>query len=115
MNTKYKRVRTRFLPETRFEIAPLAGAPFRGASETELERIKERLLARLLAEAESGELYAPLRRAANDAAALAWLTPFPLLFFPALLEEKVVGARLQFERQTVILQRGRKGLRPVSA
>ena len=47
-------------------------------------------------------LNAPLRRAANDAAALAWTTVFPLLVFPVLFEEKTDAAILRVERQARI-------------
>ena len=48
MNTNYKRVPTRFGPETRFEVKPVPPAPFRATQETELERLKNKLLLRLL-------------------------------------------------------------------
>jgi MarR-like DNA-binding transcriptional regulator SgrR of sgrS sRNA len=48
-----------------------------------------------------------LRRAANEAAALAWLTPYPLLLLPELLEEKVAAIRRQAARQADILRRSR--------
>ena len=48
------------------------------------------------------ELNAPLRRAANDAAALAWATVFPLLVFPVLFEEKIEAAVLRLRRQARI-------------
>ena len=47
-----------------------------------------------------------MRRAANEAAALAWLTPFPLLVLPALLDEKAEAARRQAERQQTVTKRG---------
>jgi hypothetical protein len=77
-------------------------APFRATQESEFERLKTRLLDRQLAEAATPELNAPLRRAANEAAALAWNTLFPLLVFPALFEEKTDAALRQLERQARI-------------
>jgi hypothetical protein len=70
--------------------------------ETQFARLKNRLLARQLAEAPALELNAPLRCAANEAAALAWVTPYPLLVFPALFEEKTRAALRQAERQARI-------------
>lgn len=99
MKKKNQRVPTKFAPETRFELAPLLASPFRAAQETEFEKLKGRLLRRLLDDAVQPELNTPLRRAANDAAALAWTTSFPLLFFPTLLEEKARRARLQLQKQ----------------
>jgi hypothetical protein len=106
---KYKQVRTRFEPETRFEVGAVAPVPFRGALETELEQLKARLLGPLLDASAKPEQSTPLRQAANEAAGLAWFTPFPLLFFPALLEEKVYAAQRQEARQRQIRQQT-KGL-----
>jgi hypothetical protein len=95
----------RFEPETRFEVAPIPAVPFRGTQETELDRLKARLLRETLLQTPDERLWASLRRAANEAAALAWFTPFPLLFFPVLFEEKARGAVRQGARQRCILNR----------
>ena len=79
-------------------------APARGKAETELDRLKERLL-RPLIETSDQHAEASLRRAGTEAAALAWTTPFPLLFLPELLDEKVDKARQHLARQKTILQR----------
>jgi hypothetical protein len=105
MKTNYKRVPTRFEPETRFEVKPAAPAPFRALQENELEQLKNRLLLRLLWELEEPKLNGYVRRAANEAAALAWVTPYPLLTFPGLFEEKASLALLQAERQESVRQR----------
>jgi len=55
--------------------------PFRGTQETELDRLKARLLQEWLQQTADEQLYAPLRRAANEAAAVAWFT-LSVLFFP---------------------------------
>src|SRR5579862_6472308 len=81
MNTNYRRVPTRFGPETRFEVKPVPPAPFRAVEETELERLKNRLLVRVLNEVDEPKFNVFVRRAANEAAALAWVLPFPLLRF----------------------------------
>jgi hypothetical protein len=98
---------TRFDPETRFELAPVPAVPFRGTQETDLDRLKARLLREWLQQTPDPQLYAPLRRAANEAAALAWFTPFPLLLFPGLFEEKARGALRQGARQRCIRNRSR--------
>ena len=102
MNAKCQRVPTQFAPETRFEVPTV---PFRASQETELERLKNRLLQELLRDTPDAELNAPLRRAANDAASLVWATPYPLLLLPALLDEKARAARLQTTHQAHILAR----------
>jgi hypothetical protein len=98
-NYGYRRVPTRFGPETRFEVKPVPPAPFRATQETELERLKNRMLLRSLGELTEPQFVAYVRRAANEAAALAWVTPYPLLTFPELFEEKVETALLYAERQ----------------
>lgn len=103
--TKNKRTRTEFAPRTRF-AAP--AVPYRGARESDLERLKQRLLRQLLRQNDQSELIRPLHRAANEAASLAWLTPYPLLVFPVLLEEKVQAAQTQSRRQSGIRQRSRR-------
>ena len=113
MKTKRTTLLTRFEPETRFDVAPVFPVPFRGTRETELEQFKNRLLRAALNEAENADLYAPLRRAATEAAGMAWLTPFPLLFLPALFEEKALAARRQFERAQSVRARSRRILAEV--
>ncbi len=98
-------VPTEFGPETRFELRNSPPAPFRATQETEFERLKNQLLIRQLAEVPTPELIPPLRRAANEAAALAWVTQFPLLVFPVLFEEKTAVAVRQAERQARIFSR----------
>jgi hypothetical protein len=100
-----KVVKTRFEPETRFEMGSLAPVPVRGPVENDLEQLKARLMRPLLAPVMEPELNTALRRAANEAASAAWFTPFPLLFFPTLLEEKTASARRQQKRQREIRQR----------
>ena len=96
---------TRFDPETRFELAPVPAVPFRGTQETALDRLKARLLRDWLLQTPDPQLCAAVRRAANEAAALAWFTPYPLLFFPGLLEEKARAALRQGARQRYIRDR----------
>jgi hypothetical protein len=92
---------TEFGSETRFELRPRPAAPFRDAQENEFERLKNKLLAQQLLAA-TPELNAPLQRAANNAAALAWATVFPLLVFPLLFEEKTGAAVLRAGQQARI-------------
>jgi hypothetical protein len=108
MNKNQTRVATRFVPETRFELQPGPPAPFRATWESEFERLKKQLLKLQLAELDKPELNAPLRRAANEAAALAWVTLYPLLVFPALFEEKATTAVRQTERQARVYENSRE-------
>jgi len=108
MKPNYRRLPARFDPETRFEIRPLAAAPFRTEEEHPLEAMKRRLLAERLDEVWDPEFNSLVRRAANEAAAVAWATPFPLLVFPILFEEKIAGGAARAARQTTILARSRE-------
>ena len=90
-------------PVNRFTNVPVPVVPFRETLETEFDLLKNRLLRESLESRPEPKFNAPLRRAANEAASLAWLTPFPLLFFPALFEEKAENAARHETRQTEIL------------
>ena len=107
MKTKVRRIPLRFEQETRFELPPTPGALFRGDVEKDLEQLKGRLLRQTLGANPRPAFEGPLRRALNEAAALAWLTPFPLLVLPVLAEEKAQAALAQARRQRRILERSR--------
>src|SRR5436190_8249162 len=108
MNTNKRRVPTKFAPEIRFELEPVAAAPYRAVQDKELERLKSRLLGDWLGEALDPQLNNHLFRAANEAAALAWVTCYPLLLFPMLFEEKARAALNRAERQEQVRQLSRE-------
>ena len=101
MSARTRRVPTRFEHETRFEVA-IPAVPFRGAAEKELEQLKSRLLEGWLLESPQAELQDRYRQAATEAATLAWMTAYPLLVLPMLLDEKIREARERAERQREI-------------
>ncbi|HEX7654913.1 MAG TPA: hypothetical protein VF607_15495 [Verrucomicrobiae bacterium] len=101
MNRKENRLRATFAPETRFTVRTVPAATFRATQDDRFECLKKELLARHLASAKP-ELNVPLRRAANEAGAIAWSTLFPLLVYPALFEEKVADALRQARQQARI-------------
>jgi len=107
MNANFRRVRTAFAPEERYEVEPAPPAPFRARQEAELERLKARLLSGRLAQSQGAQFDACVHRAANEAAALAWVTRYPLLMFPVLFDEMAAAALLAAERQEQILRRSR--------
>ena len=86
----------------------MPGAPFRTAQDDRFEQLRKRLLAERLAAVWDPELNRQVRRAANEAGALAWLTPYPLLFFPALFEEKAAEALWRAARQHQVRERSRE-------
>src|SRR3954470_15250581 len=108
MKLNYERLRAEFAPETRFEVRPTPPAPFRAEQENRLEQLKNELLGVRLDEAFNPQLNSYLRRAANEAAARAWVTPYPLLVFPALFDEKAETALTRAERQEQVLERSRE-------
>ena|ERR1043166_8648203 len=105
MKAEYKRVVTRFGPETRFEVKPVPAAPFRALQESHFERLKSRLLAEELTAVWEPTGNSWVRRAANEAAALAWVTSYPLLVFPLLFQEKAAEALRFAEQQESVRER----------
>jgi len=101
--TTTNRLKAIFEPETRFIVRPTPLVPFRATQETDFERLKNRLVTETLLATATPGLNPVIRRAANEAAALAWVTFVPLLVFPALFEEKVRNAVHHAERQARIL------------
>ena len=89
------------------ESNPFLTAPVRGATEEQLERLKEQLLIPFLSSVENPLLARELRWVANEAAALAWTTVCPMLVLPSLLEEKVCAALRRWERQQLLWKRAR--------
>lgn len=108
MNASLRTIPTDYGPENRFELKPTPAAPFRAEFESSLEQLKNRLLLARLEELWEPGLNHVVRRAANEAAALAWITPYPLLFFPTLFEEKVHAGIDFTERQVEVRQRSRQ-------
>lgn len=92
-------------PGTVSKLKRPSAAPRRGELNARLEQLKERLLAPLLASAAHPGLAGEIRWAAHEAAALAWLTPCPVLVLPALLDEKVHKAAHRWERQQLLWRR----------
>jgi hypothetical protein len=108
MNDDYRKVPTRFAPEIRFEVASGPPAPLRASQDAELERLKNHLLQGRRDEAWDSRHRGALLRAAEDAAALAWVTPYPLLVFPVLFEEKAEAALNRSLRQNQVRARSRE-------
>jgi len=84
------------LPELAVEGPPASAPP---AGTDSLAHLKNRLLRESLAAGAEEPLATLLRLTATEAEAQAWLTPFPLLIFPALYEEKTEEVRRYVTRQ----------------
>ena len=102
---KPRPVPTRFDRATAFTVELSSAGRVRREQEAMLERLKEQLLEHYLAETDDPFMRDLLNRAARDAAALAWTTPYPSLLFPALFEEKKDGARRYAHYQNQIRRR----------
>jgi len=76
----------------------------------ELEQLKQQLLEQQLAGVAGEHEKLWLRHAIEEAASVAWSTAYPLLVFPALLEEKARQTRDRFNRQSEITRRSRSML-----
>lgn len=105
MNGRSRKLKTVFEKPTRFRTVVKPAAAARGDIEIELNQLKERLLRQLTQETTPDSVHRALRQAADEAAALVWLTPYPLLFLPSLLEEKALAARQKAGRQEQIRER----------
>src|SRR5215831_17400924 len=106
MNIRHQTIPTEFGPETRFDLEPIV-APFRAVQANRFELLKGRLLSERLDEIWEPAFISQVRRAANDAAALAWVTPYPLLVFPVLFEEKTDSAIAVARRQEQVRRQTR--------
>ena len=83
-----------------------AGAPVaRHRSTVELETLKNCLLYEHTRAVSDARLQTWLKRGAEEAASIAWATPYPLLVFPLLLDEKLSEARRKAEVQKSIYVR----------
>lgn len=97
--TSPKRVPTRFDRQTRFKLQPRFTPAQTAETHRTFQQLKTQLLEPVLRFVSDPELSRQLTLAANEAAAVAWTTPFPMLVLPALLEEKAAEVRHYARRQ----------------
>jgi hypothetical protein len=104
MNTRSrpKRVPTRFGSQARLNLEPRIVAAAHDETHARFEQLKRELLKPVVSETPEAALRRQLRLAANEAAAVAWTTPFPALFLPVLLEEKVAEVHQYTARQASV-------------
>lgn len=88
--------------DTKRRASIRAAGPAETGSKNDLTGLKDRLLGELLRGTHNRALRSRYQWAAEDAAALAFMTPCPALFFPALLAEKAEAAREWVRRQESI-------------
>jgi|YNPNPStandDraft_1061719.scaffolds.fasta_scaffold10834_3 hypothetical protein len=102
------RAPTRYAPEAELEFASASRGQWRAAVHEELERLKNRLLQEYFDKCIDSALEPAIRRAAHEASALASITPYPLLVFPTLFEEKAEAAVRYHLRQQMVWDRSRR-------
>jgi hypothetical protein len=107
-NKIYQRVEAQFGPDVTFEVTPVPEACSRAATSARFGELQARLVRDVLEETLNPVLRSHLLHAANEAAALAWTTSYPLLVIPTLLAEKVQAARFRAVRQTQIQRRSQE-------
>jgi len=79
--------------------------PARGIAER-LAVLKQRLLLERLNATPGSETHALIMLEANEAAALAWVSSYPLLIFPCLFEERATAATERARRQARLYWEG---------
>ncbi|MDH7501562.1 MAG: hypothetical protein QHJ82_02455 [Verrucomicrobiota bacterium] len=102
------RAPTRYAPDAELEFASASRGQWRATIHEELERLKNRLLQEYFTKPVDLALAPAIRRAANEAAALASISPYPLLVFPTLFEEKAEAAVRYHFRQQLVWDRSRR-------
>jgi hypothetical protein len=100
-NPKIRRVPTRFDRQTRFKLEPKYESLAGNMTQSTFEQLKARLINPVLSETSDPGLRHQLRLAANEAAAVAWTTAFPLLVLPVLMEEKAAEVQRYASREPV--------------
>jgi len=105
MKENLRRVPARLAPANEFDLANRPNERTKAATSAAVEALKTRLFRERLAVSGDPRWATFLRRAANEAAALAWLTECPLLILPTLLDEKAEAARHQLQLQDSIRRR----------
>jgi hypothetical protein len=108
---KKNRLEPQFGPDIRFALEPRLAPEAREKENAEFTRLRERLLASLLAQTPDTYRHDYIENAINEAEALAWATAHPLLVFPALAEEKATEATQRAERQESIRRKSEGLLR----
>lgn len=82
-------IRERRSEERLCELMRRFSAPCAGPLEAQLIRLKNRLLQPIVKKVPDSGVVDQITAAANEAATLAWYSGYPILLFPALLEEKL--------------------------
>jgi len=94
-----------FEPASRLDSNPASTGRLQARGIDALEELKQRLLQQTASDRTDSATLTCLRRAAEEAASLAWTTAFPLLVMPELFSEKAAEACVRSQRQRDIWRR----------
>ncbi len=103
-----------FEPSIEFELAFQPGTVSPKSVRIRFQELEHRLLEEILGGSANSILREIMHGVANEAAALAWTTQFPLLIMPVLFQEKARSVRLQRERQHRVSMRSQQLVDAVS-
>lgn len=103
----YQQLQTRFEPNVEFEVTPVSEAQVRHLVRERFRDLQNRLVDDYRGEAGNRLSRSRLNRIANDAAALAWTTSYPLLVMPVLFAEKYLE---EFTRETPRIEQRSRAL-----
>ena len=103
-----------FEPNIEFELALQPGTVSPESVRIRFQELQNRLLEETLGQTPNPILRENMHGVANEAAALAWTTQFPLLIMPVLFHEKARSVRLQLEKQHRVSMRSQQLVDAVS-
>lgn len=83
-------------------LSETAGLP---AARELFQQLEKRLWQEVVRKAGEPQTVTFLQHAAREAAAMAWMTPFPLLFYPLLLQEKTQEAETLMQKQREVSEK----------
>jgi hypothetical protein len=84
------------------------------ASAAAVEALKRRLLREKAITASDAVVLSGLEQAAEEAASLAWATPYPLLVLPEVFAEKAAEACFRSQQQSELRQRSKRIVAPAT-
>src|SRR2546429_4818105 len=102
-NRKSWKISAGFRPETRFAWEQVSVARRPSGRIAVLEELKERLLQEQARAASNADAWSCLRRAAEDAASLAWGEPLSPVVFLGVLRAEGGGSRFSAQQEPVKL------------
>ena len=97
-----------FEPDIKFELPLHPGTVSPESVRIRFQALQNRLLEETLGQTPNPILRENLHGVANEAAALAWTTQFPLLLMPVLFQEKARSVRLQLKKQHHVSMRSQQ-------